>query len=626
MKKRLRTSLTIRLVAATLMFGAFVAIVFGSLINAIGQARIADRQSQTAATLIERTGDVRSSLYEASIAAKVRAREAQLSREALAVATLADRAGAPRTAALVRRSVGAFHRDPDERTLAELRNALSSTAERQRAGWSRRSDDLGNRLVQSLALGVIGLLGSVVSIVLLVVTFIQRLSLPIQRIRGAAARIGAGDLSTRVQVAGNDEVGRLAASVNSVAETLQQTQDELAASRAEAEAAYQAKSAFLSRMSHELRTPLNAILGFSQLLEVEERDERQRENVGHITHAGSHLLALINDVLEMSRVEAGGITPTSEPVHLPSALRDALELVTPLAAERGTPIQVDRSAHAELYVLADAQALRQILLNLLSNAVKYNREAGTVTIGVEVRGNRGRVLVTDEGQGIADDQREKLFVPFERLGAQESGVEGTGLGLSLAQRLAESMGGRIGVESRPWTGSTFHVELALAEAPEVVPEPVEETPRHGGAEPVVLRPAGRCSILYIEDDAANFRLVERVLQAEGDVNVLHTMQGKLGLDIAREHQPDLILLDLHLPDIHGSDVLARLRARPETGHIPVVVLSADATAAQIARLRAAGAADYLTKPLEVEQLVAAIWTALDRRPKRLAAAAGGRVA
>jgi PAS domain S-box-containing protein len=384
-----------------------------------------------------------------------------------------------------------------------------------------------------------------------------------------------------------------------------QADDALRAARTAAEDANRAKSEFLSRMSHELRTPLNAILGFSQLLELDDLQPEQAENVRYIGRAGRHLLELINEVLDISRIESGRLTLSPEPVAVGDLLDELSALVGPMADGRRIALRAG-GATCTRHVMADRQRLKQVLLNLLSNAVKYNREGGSVTLCCRRSGsNRLRISVADTGYGIAPELMERLFVPFERLGAEHSAVEGTGMGLALSKGLMEAMGGSIGVESRLDEGSTFWVELALAADPvRRYDETRRALPGAGAA------PTGRRVILMIEDNLSNQKLVERIVAHRPGAELVSTIQGGLGLELARLHRPDVILLDLHLPDIPGRDVLRALKASPELRHVPVVVVSADATPGQINRLRGDGAFAYLTKPLDVSEFLAVLDEAL----------------
>ena len=379
----------------------------------------------------------------------------------------------------------------------------------------------------------------------------------------------------------------------------------------EAERANQAKSEFLSRMSHELRTPLNAILGFAQLLELEDLPVDQRQSVQHIEKAGRHLLSLINEVLEIARIEAGKLSLTLETVEVEDALQEVVGLVRPLAADRHVELHAEPSQPGHLYVTADGQRLKQVLLNLLSNAIKYNRPGGTVSLSWEQTGPQlVRITVSDTGRGIAPEMMDRLFEPFDRLGADESGVEGTGLGLALSKRLLDGMGGTLGGESELGHGSRFWLELPLARPPTDV-----------GAEQksAWLRPEvgpksdGRTTtVLYIEDSALNRKLVANLLVKRSGVRLLEAMQGSMGLDLAQQHHPDLILLDLNLPDMAGMEVLRRLREGSTTCEIPVAVVSADVTKAQLRRLKGAGAHACLTKPIDVRALLAVVDEALAR--------------
>jgi PAS domain S-box-containing protein len=376
-------------------------------------------------------------------------------------------------------------------------------------------------------------------------------------------------------------------------------EEDVRLSRLEAERANRAKSEFLSRMSHDLRTPLNAVLGYAQVLDIEELGPEHRDSVRQILAGGRHLLELINEVLDIARIEAGRLSLSSEPLYVPDLLRHAADLMRPLASAREIAVTIDVSAIGSRHVYADRQRLTQVLLNFLGNAVKYNRVGGQVTIaGQPVEDGRIRINVTDTGAGIPPEKLALLFQPFERLDAQQTAVEGTGLGLAVAKGLAEAMGGRVGVESAVDQGTTFWIELAEVEGPEVTAMPAVLP----GPPPAATgEPAG--VILYIEDNHANVRLLQRLLGRRSAVRLLTASRGDEGIELALSERPDLILLDLHLPDLPGEEVLRRLWADPRTRSRPVAVLSADATSSQRQRMLASGAIAYLTKPLDVSQLL-----------------------
>lgn len=390
--------------------------------------------------------------------------------------------------------------------------------------------------------------------------------------------------------------------------TRREAEEALRGARRAAEAANRSKSEFLSRMSHELRTPLNAVIGFGQLLESQHLSEDQTEAVDHILKGGRHLLDLINEVLDISRIESGRLLLSPEPVHISELVRESLDLVRSLAERRQVTLIAEESA-MDTHMYADRQRLKQVLLNLLSNAIKYNRFRGTVVVScMQMPGTRLRLSVHDTGPGIRPEQMDRLFTPFDRLDAGRTEVEGTGIGLTLSKSLAEAMGGVLVVESAVGQGSTFSVELPRVEgqeerfersrlAPAVQAEPLERDD---------LRPGHRQKVLYIEDNLSNLKLIERILARRNDVEVVSAMQGRLGVELARQHQPTMILLDLHLPDVNGEEILRRIREDPLTSTIPVVIVTADATAGQVQRLLSAGAAAYLTKPLDVAKLLSVI--------------------
>ncbi len=352
---------------------------------------------------------------------------------------------------------------------------------------------------------------------------------------------------------------------------LARTVTELETARAAADAANHSKSEFLSRMSHELRTPLNAVLGFAQLLDLGELTDEQREAVNLILKGGNHLLQLINDVLDISRIETGDLPLSLEAVELDLLLVDVLDLVRPLAAQRRIHLIGDRRSSCCEYVFADRQRLKQILLNLLSNGIKYNQEGGSLAVSC-----------------------------VERLGAGRTEVEGVGIGLALSRQLARAMGGTLDVDTTLGQGSTFWIELALVEAPV---ERYERLTAGTTPAPIQPPPEDRHVVLYIEDNLANLKLVQNLLGRRPNIKIIPAMQGRLGLELAREHHPALVLLDLHLPDIGGDQVLQELRDDPATTSIPVVILSADATPGQVQRLLSAGATAYLTKPFDVRELL-----------------------
>ena len=377
---------------------------------------------------------------------------------------------------------------------------------------------------------------------------------------------------------------------------------EVQAAKDEAERANRAKSEFLSRMSHELRTPMNAILGFGQLLEMRDLGAEERDHVGEIRKAGDHLLGLINEVLEISRIEAGKLAISLEPVPLHDLLAESLSLIRPLAEQRGLSLGYEEAGCEGKHVLGDLQRLKQVLLNLLSNAVKYNVEGGSVHVRCDPRPEENlRISVSDTGRGIPPDRLGQLFEPFERLGAEQEGQEGTGLGLALSKRLVEAMGGSIGVDPAQGKGSTFWIDLQEAQDPADGAE-VGEAARPATKDP--SRP--RRTALYIEDNLSNLKLIQRILARRPEIKVIAAMRGRLGIDLAREHQPDVILLDLQLPDMSGSDVLRALKAEGATRHIPVIVISADATQSQVRDLMAEGAHAYLTKPLDIQQFLSVL--------------------
>jgi len=365
-------------------------------------------------------------------------------------------------------------------------------------------------------------------------------------------------------------------------------------------------------MSHELRTPMNAILGFSQLLQSDPEHplaDIQRDSVQEILHAGRHLLELINEVLDLARIESGKFTVSQEPVPLMPLIADCLALIRPQAEARSIGI-VEAGRGCGEYVLADRVRLKQVLLNLLSNAVTYNRAQGTLSVVCMRQGDAIQIRVSDTGAGLSAEQQTRLFVAFERLDADQSAVEGAGIGLALSKRLVELMHGEIGVESTPGSGSTFWVRLPIADGHTEAPHDA-----NAAASDDQVGSSGshrQWNVLCIEDNPANLRLIERILSRRDDIHLLTAVAPGLGLELAAAHRPALILLDINLPDMDGYDVMKCLREDPATHDIPVVAISANAMPKDLARGKAAGFVDYLTKPLDIDQLLRTVQQVLER--------------
>lgn len=471
---------------------------------------------------------------------------------------------------------------------AEIQAMLTREAELLAQRTANVSAVLQRNLLMNVAAALLALAGGIGAMLLYSGGIVRR----VKRVAANADRLVNGTPLLPMPVA-RDELGQLA-------DRLQNASLLLAARATEAQAASRAKTDFLSRTSHELRTPLNAILGFAQLLEADLNQTPAASKVTHILDAGRHLLQLIDEVLDIARIESGDLKLARVPVPLERLLAEACALVAPQAAQHGIQLQANPVA-ADCAVLADRQRLLQVLLNLLSNAIKYNRPGGWVRLNVFTPPERVLIEVHDSGVGIAAPLLPRLFTPFDRLDAALNGTEGTGLGLTVSKQLIESMGGSIEVESREGVGSVFALSLALAEP--ALPK------RAAAASPITAAPAlagtqRSLRVLCIEDNASNLALIEALLERRPHWQMSSAQNGREGLQCARERTPDLILLDLHLPDTTGDAILAELRSDASFKNTPIAIVSADALPATIERLLAAGASDYLTKPLEVPRFLA----------------------
>jgi PAS domain S-box-containing protein len=378
---------------------------------------------------------------------------------------------------------------------------------------------------------------------------------------------------------------------------------------ASAEMANSAKTEFLSSMSHELRTPLNAILGFAQLMEtgVPPPTPSQRRNLDQILKAGWYLLELINEVLDLALIESGKVTLSREPVSLLEVMLECRAMIEPQAQKRGIKMTFPRF-EIPWFINADRTRVKQVLINLLFNAIKYNKPGGAVSVECSLPGRESvRISVRDTGAGLAPKQVAQLFQPFNRLGKEAGAEEGTGIGLVVTKRLVELMGGTIGADSEAGVGSVFWIELGLATAPalevqEAQPAaPVRPQPREGAAQRILL---------YVEDNPANLELVEQLVARRSDLRLLSAAEANLGIEFARAYQPAVILMDINLPGISGMEAMKTLRADPATAHIPIIALSANAVPRDIESSLEAGFFNYLTKPIKVDQFMAALDVAL----------------
>jgi PAS domain S-box-containing protein len=388
--------------------------------------------------------------------------------------------------------------------------------------------------------------------------------------------------------------------------------DELRAARASAEAASAAKSELLASMSHELRTPLNAVLGFAQLLQRDKKQplsDRQLERVDHVLRGGEHLLKLIDEVLDLSRIEAGGVTISAEPMTLPEVLLEVFTTLEPMAQRAGVSVAV--SAHRDLpVVIADRTRLAQILMNFGSNAIKYNKSGGSVRFDVSSGPDSVRINVVDDGIGIPADKRAKIFEPFHRAGQETGPIQGTGIGLAISKRLAELMRGHVGFESETGKGSAFWVEIPIDPVPS---EPVPTTVETSSESPLVTA-TPRHKVIYIEDNPSNIAFMRELMDDLPGIELLTAPTAEIGIELVRAHVPELVIMDINLPGMSGFDAAKLLATYPETSNIPIIALTAAAFVRDHARAQDIGFHHYLTKPVKVDELMTVLEGILGARP------------
>jgi signal transduction histidine kinase/ActR/RegA family two-component response regulator len=397
---------------------------------------------------------------------------------------------------------------------------------------------------------------------------------------------------------------------------LEVTNKDLARAKVLAEQANQAKSVFLSNMSHELRTPLNAILGFAQLSATESLPvtaEQRKEFIEHIINAGKHLLVLINEILDLAKVESGTLTLSLEPVSTMEVLQECQTMIERSAEARA--IRLSLPIGADISVQADRTRLKQVLLNLMSNAVKYNREGGAVIVScVEDANKRVRIAVQDTGPGLDEHQLQQLFQPFNRLGRESGNEEGSGIGLVVSKRLVERMGGEIGVTSSAGWGSVFWIELNTA-APPMFANGAGEG--RIAAHAAATKDSRHATLLYVEDNRANLKLVQEIVRFHGNLHMLSATDAKEGIELARRNRPDVILMDINLPGMSGIEALQILGKDALTAHIPVIALTANAMLKDVQAGMEIGFFRYLTKPINIEEFFSALDAALNGVPAEI---------
>jgi len=386
---------------------------------------------------------------------------------------------------------------------------------------------------------------------------------------------------------------------------VQQRTDEYLHAKLEAERSNKAKSEFLSSMSHELRTPMNAILGFSQIIAMDTKKDSVDEHISEIYNAGRHLMELINQVLELSKIESGNIDVSIEDVDLNNLLDDCLTLLKPLSDKKNVTVTFNAGNCSDNSIAADHTRLKQVLINLLSNAIKYNRENGNVIITCAVLSTkRLRIEIEDNGSGLTTEQQKKLFKPFERLGREAGTIEGTGIGLVITKHLVEKMGGEIGIKSSSEKGTTFYIELNLshhhAEHIEQSTSPIDPLNQLTSSPE---QASSTKKILYVEDNPANLKVVEAIIAKCDQYHLLSAQTAEEGLQIAKNDQPDVILMDINLPDFNGFEAYRRLQQMEETNNIPVIAVSANAMDSDIREGLAVGFKRYLTKPFNINELL-----------------------
>jgi signal transduction histidine kinase/ActR/RegA family two-component response regulator len=479
--------------------------------------------------------------------------------------------------------------------LNQLRTHLSQMGARESAIVEQDKKEVIFERKRNLRITLMAVIAGVAGSLIGVWLFSQTIVARVRTIRDSATHLVKGE-PLALPTISRDELGELTSELEHASQLLTQSAQEAHLARVEAEEASAAKSNFLSRTSHELRTPLNAILGFAQILENDLPEGRQKDSATLIHNAGQHLLKLINEVLDISRIESGDIEMALEHVSVNGLLEEAYHYLKPLEKVRDITIQT--AFEAGLAVQADRQRLLQVVLNLLSNALKYGPENSVVKLRAYHQQGQVRVEVEDAGKGIPLAMRSRLFTPFDRLGAERTVTEGTGLGLVLSKQLMDAMGGEIGVAEDK---SLFWISLPAQSSAEITPQPLPSSPQTGMPVLPVSNPAqGKRHVLYVEDNPSNQALIEAIMSKHRHLKLHLAANLQESLVWLRDMQPDLLLLDLNLPDGSGESLIQHIQtARHSLQSMPIVVLSADALPETRERLGQLGVNHYFTKPLNV---------------------------
>jgi len=497
-----------------------------------------------------------------------------------------------------------------ERSFRELHNdiALFIKEEQQEADTTFTALFKSNQ--QTINYNIVAIIAAFIIAITLGLLISRTFSHPLNKLTNASRQIAEGNLDQHLNLRTGGELQILADTFNSMANSLKEYHDhmeqmiedrtsDLNDAKKAAEQASETKSQFLSRVSHELRTPMNAIMGFGQLLKDEETNEEKTEYLNGILFAGNHLVKLIDEVLDISRIDAQEIKLSIEDTDLSKILSECIYLIQPMAIKHKVSILGDHTQMPR--IKADSFRLKQILLNLLSNAIKYNNEQGTVTIKqTAIDGDMLRLEIIDTGHGIKQDMQALVFEPFTRVAANSDTIEGAGIGLTITKKLVEVMGGSIGLSSEEDAGSTFWIELPLA--------PNAESADYDAANTTNIRhlQAGSAlpnyKVLYIEDDAISVKLMETILSSHTNYKLLSSPTAELGIALAIAHQPKLIILDMNLPDMNGFHLLQKIRNNYKTSNTPIIAFDAHATPADITNGIKQGFFAYLTKPIDMPLL------------------------